>query len=54
MAGKGNARSSTSQAKDMGSKGGKTGGPARARTLSTQKRSEIARKGAIAKNSKNN
>lgn len=52
MAGKGNARSSMSQAKDMGSSGGKVGGPARAKALSTQKRSEIARKGAIAKNSK--
>lgn len=47
-----NARSSTSQAKDMGSKGGKVGGRARAVKLSTQQRSEIARKGAIAKNKK--
>jgi hypothetical protein len=53
MSGKGNAKSTGSQAKDMGSKGGKSGGPARARKLNTQQRSEIARKGAIAKNSKN-
>jgi hypothetical protein len=52
MAGKGNAKSGTSQAKDMGSKGGKSGGPARARKLTTQQRSEIARKGAVAKNAK--
>ena len=52
MAGKGSARPSRSQAKDMGSKGGKSGGPARARKLNTQQRSAIARKGAIAKNAK--
>lgn len=52
MAGKGNARSGMSQAKDMGSKGGKSGGPARARKLTTQQRSEIARKGAEATNKK--
>jgi len=52
MAGKGNARSGSSQAKDMGSKGGKSGGPARARKLTTQQRSDIARKGAVAKNAK--
>jgi len=48
----GNARSSTSQAKDMGSKGGKVGGRARATKLSTQQRSAIASKGAAAKNKK--
>jgi hypothetical protein len=36
----------------LGSKGGKKGGPARAKTLSPAKRSEIARKGAQAKNKK--
>lgn len=52
MAGKGNAQSGSTQAKDMGSKGGKSGGPARAKKLTTQQRSEIARKGAVAKNAK--
>lgn len=52
MAGKGQAKSARTQAKDMGSKGGKAGGPARARKLNTQQRSEIARKGAVAKNKK--
>lgn len=36
----------------LGSRGGKKGGPARARVLSADRRSEIARKGALAKNSK--
>lgn len=48
----GNARSATSQAKDMGSRGGKVGGKARANKLTTQQRSAIASKGAIAKNKK--
>lgn len=52
MSGKGNAKSTGTQAKDLGSKGGKSGGPARARKLNTQQRSEIARKGAEAKNKK--
>jgi hypothetical protein len=52
MPGKGNARSGKSQAKDMGSKGGKVGGKARAQKLTTQQRSAIARKGAEAKNRK--
>lgn len=52
MPGKGNARSTGSQAKDMGSRGGKSGGPARARKLNTQQRSAIASKGAKAKNTK--
>lgn len=37
----------------LGSRGGKKGGPARAQALSSAKRSEIARKGARAKNAKN-
>lgn len=37
----------------LGSRGGKKGGPARAKTLSASRRSEIARKGAIAKNARN-
>ncbi len=36
----------------LGKKGGKKGGPARAKTLSPAKRSEIARKGAQAKHKK--
>lgn len=36
----------------LGSKGGKKGGPARAKVLSSARRSEIARQGANAKNSK--
>lgn len=52
MAGKGNAKSTNAQAKDLGSKGGKSGGPARAKKLNTNQRSEIARKGAEAKNKK--
>lgn len=52
MPGKGNARSGKSQAKEMGSKGGKVGGKARARKLTSTQRSDIARKGAQAKNRK--
>lgn len=37
-------------AKILGAKGGKAGGPARARALTPQQRSEIARKGANATN----
>lgn len=48
----GGAKSRTSQAKDMGSQGGKAGGPARAQKLTQAQRSEIARKGAQAKNNK--
>ena len=36
----------------LGQRGGKVGGPARARALSATQRSQIARKGANAKNSK--
>ena len=36
----------------LGAKGGKAGGPARAKALSSTQRSEIARKGAVAKNAK--
>lgn len=48
----GGAKSRTSQAKDIGSQGGKAGGPARAKKLTQAQRSEIARKGAQAKNNK--
>ena len=48
----GGAKSRTSQAKDLGSQGGKAGGPARAQKLTQAQRSEIARKGANAKNNK--
>ncbi len=36
----------------LGSLGGKKGGPARAKSLSSQRRSEIASKGAVARNTK--
>jgi hypothetical protein len=36
----------------LGSSGGKKGGPARAKKLSAQRRSEIASKGAVARNTK--
>jgi hypothetical protein len=36
----------------LGSRGGKKGGPARAKVLSQSRRSEIARQGANAKNAK--
>jgi hypothetical protein len=39
-------------AKTLGSAGGKKGGPARAKTLSSSRRSAIARQGAKAKHSK--
>lgn len=45
-------KSKTSQASDIGSAGGKKGGPARANKLTAQQRSEIASKGAKAKNKK--
>jgi len=45
-------KSGSSQASDMGSKGGKVGGPARAVKLTTQQRSDIAKKGGIAKSAK--
>lgn len=35
----------------LGSRGGKKGGPARAKALSSARRSEIASKGAVARNS---
>jgi len=34
----------------LGSKGGKKGGPARAKSLSSSRRTEIAHKGAVARN----
>ena len=39
-------------AKTLGSAGGKKGGPARAKALSSSRRSAIARQGAKAKHSK--
>lgn len=36
----------------LGSRGGKKGGPARAKALSSTRRSEIARQGALAANAK--
>lgn len=36
----------------LGSRGGKKGGPARAKALSAQQRSAIAHKGAVARNAK--
>ena len=39
----------TNAAKQLGSKGGQKGGPARAKVLSSSQRSEIARKGGQAK-----
>lgn len=39
-------------AKTLGSAGGKKGGPSRARRLSKNRRKEIARKGALAKQKK--
>lgn len=51
---KGTGRSARTQASDLGHKGGKVGGKARARKLNTQQRSAIARKGAQAKNANNN
>jgi hypothetical protein len=45
-------RGTSRQAADLGSKGGKKGGPARANKLTAQERSNIARKGANAKNKK--
>lgn len=44
------SKSLNTAAKILGSKGGKAGGPARAKVLTPQERSEIARKGAIATN----
>lgn len=41
--------SRSSAAKQLGSKGGKTGGPSRAKKLSSQQRSQIASKGGKAK-----
>ncbi len=39
-------------AKKLGAKGGKKGGPARDKKLSSEKKSEIARKGGIARTKK--
>ena len=45
-------KSRNTQAAEIGSTGGKKGGPARANKLTAQQRSEIAKKGANAKNKK--
>lgn len=45
-------RSTGTQAADLGRRGGKKGGPARANKLTRQERSAIAKKGADAKNKK--
>ena len=50
--GKQSGKSTSKQASDIGSKGGAKGGPARAAKLTAQQRTEIARKGANAKNGK--
>lgn len=50
--GKQSGKSKGSQASDIGSSGGKKGGPARAAKLTAQQRADIARKGAMAKNNK--
>jgi general stress protein YciG len=42
-------KSKSSQAADIGSRGGKKGGPARANKLTAQERSNIAKKGGQAK-----
>lgn len=47
------SKANTNAAKELGSKGGKIGGPARAKRLTSQQRSEIAKKGGKAKASKN-
>lgn len=51
---KGKGSGSSGAAKQLGSKGGKKGGPGRARKLSSKQRSDIARKGAEAKKKKGN
>lgn len=45
-------KSLRTQASEMGRAGGKKGGPARAKALSRQERSAIAKKGALAKHAK--
>jgi hypothetical protein len=45
----GDGRSKSSQAKELGQRGGKSGGPARAKKLTSQERSRIAAKGGAAK-----
>lgn len=45
-------KSKQSQSSDIGRRGGKKGGPARANKLTAQERSNIAKKGAQAKNKK--
>lgn len=52
MAGKKKVSSLAQAARLMGQKGGRTGGPARARALSADERSAIARKGAKVRNRK--
>jgi hypothetical protein len=47
-----NPSAAPSQARQIASRGGKKGGPARANKLSSVQRSNIARKGAQAKNAK--
>lgn len=45
----GDGRSKSSQAKELGSRGGKVGGTNRAKKLSAQERSKIASQGGKAK-----
>jgi len=47
------SKSTSNAAKQLGSRGGKKGGPARAKKLSSQERSQIASKGGKAKASNN-
>lgn len=47
-----NSKPMNKAAQALGAKGGAKGGPARARTLSASRRSEIAKQGAAAKNAK--
>lgn len=47
------SKASSNAAKQLGSRGGKKGGPARAKTLSSQERSKIASQGGKAKAAKN-
>ena len=45
-------KSKTNSARDLGKAGGKSGGPARAKKLTSQERSQIAKKGGKAKAAK--
>jgi hypothetical protein len=45
-------KSKSTQASEIGQSGGKKGGPARAAKMTAQQRSDIAKKGGKAKNSK--